>query len=325
MGKGEFHHTPVMLQEALEELNIRSGGVYVDCTLGGGGHAAAILERLGDGGGLLVGMDRDPAALAAAKHRLAGGPGRVRLVQANFNALGRVVRELELPGVDGILFDLGVSSPQLDEPERGFSYHEDAPLDMRMDPSQPHTAADLVNDLPEAELVRIIREYGEERWAARIARRIGDERRRERIESTGRLAEIIKGAIPAAARRSGPHPARRTFQALRIAVNDELSALHTALVQAVQCANAGGRIVVISYHSLEDRIVKETFRDFARACVCPPELPVCVCGRKAVLKVITKRPLNTSEDEVRRNPRSRSAKLRAAEKLPTVLTTKEGE
>lgn len=324
MVQENFHHTPVMLGEVLEALRIRPGGVYVDCTLGGGGHAAAILERLA-GTGLLIGLDRDPKALEAAGRRLAPYAGRVRLVLANFNELARIIREQGLAGVDGVLFDLGVSSPQLDEPERGFSYREDALLDMRMDPSLPRTAADLVNELPESELARIIRDYGEERWAERIARRITAERGREPIATTARLAAIVKEAIPAAARRKGPHPARRTFQALRIAVNDELSALSAALVQAVQCANPGGRIVVLSYHSLEDRIVKDCFRDFARACICPPDLPVCMCHRRPVLKIISGRPLGPSADEVAHNPRARSAKLRVAEKLPAVLTGKEGE
>ncbi|MDI6906482.1 MAG: 16S rRNA (cytosine(1402)-N(4))-methyltransferase RsmH [Thermoanaerobacterales bacterium] len=324
MVQEDFRHMPVMLGDVLEALNIRPGGVYVDCTLGGGGHAAAILERL-EGTGLLIGLDRDPKALDAAGRRLAPYAGRVRLVRANFNELARIVREQVLAGVDGVLFDLGVSSPQVDEPERGFSYRGDAPLDMRMDPSLPRTAADLVNELPEAELARIIRDYGEERWAERIARRIAAERGKGRIETTGRLAAVVKEAIPAAARRTGPHPARRTFQALRIAVNDELSALSAALVQAVQVVNPGGRIVVLSYHSLEDRIVKECFRDFARTCICPPDLPVCMCHRNPVLKIVTGRPLVPSAGEVAQNPRARSAKLRVAEKLPAVLTGKEGE
>ncbi len=312
-----FSHQPVMPEKVIEALNVRPGGVYVDCTLGGAGHSLAILQRMG-GKGLLVGLDQDPAALRAATARLAGFARQVRLVKANFSEISRVLDNLGVKGVDAVLFDLGVSSPQLDVQERGFSYQLDGPLDMRMDPEMTVTAADVVNKLPEDELARIIRDYGEERWARRIAAAIVEERRKERISTTARLADIVRRAIPAAARRSGPHPARRTFQALRIAVNNELSVLNAALTQAVKALNPGGRIAVLSYHSLEDRIVKEVFRDFSRSCICPPGLPECRCYRKPLLKVLTSRPLTPSKDEVAQNPRSRSAKLRVAEKLPQI-------
>ncbi|MFZ5899372.1 MAG: 16S rRNA (cytosine(1402)-N(4))-methyltransferase RsmH [Bacillota bacterium] len=312
-----FSHQPVMLEEVIEALNVRPGGIYVDCTLGGAGHSLAILQKMSRKG-LLVGLDQDPAALQAATARLAGFAGQVRLVKANFSEISRVLDNLGVKGVDGVLFDLGVSSPQLDVRERGFSYQLDGPLDMRMDPEMTVTAADVVNKLPEDELARIIRDYGEERWARRIAAAIVEERRKERISTTARLADIVRRAIPAAARRSGPHPARRTFQALRIAVNNELSVLNAALTQAVKALNPGGRIAVLSYHSLEDRIVKEVFRDFSRSCICPPGLPECRCYRKPLLKVLTSRPLTPSKDEVAQNPRSRSAKLRVAEKLPQI-------
>lgn len=308
----------------LEYLNIAPGERIVDCTLGGAGHSAAILERLGPEG-MLIGLDRDPAALAAASERLRPFEGRVHLVHANFDRLEEALKSLDITEVNGVLYDLGVSSPQLDVAERGFSFHEDAALDMRMDPGSPVTAADLVNDLPVSELADIIRRYGEERWAGRIARFIDEARKRAPVTTTGQLAEIVKNAVPAAARRTGPHPARRTFQALRIAVNNELEALETSLRQAVDMLAPRGRICVISYHSLEDRIVKRIFRDYAVHCKCPPGLPVCRCGVVPKLKLITRRPVQPSEAEILENPRARSAKLRVAEKIGLVLKAEEGE
>lgn len=285
----------------------------MDCTVGAGGHARGIGERLGPAGHL-IGIDRDPSALAAAARRLAVLDCRVTLVRSSFAELGRILAGAGIDGVDGVLFDLGVSSPQLDDPERGFSYHEDAPLDMRMDPAQALTAYHIVNSFDESELSRIIREYGEERWASRIAQFIIQRRSRQPIETTGDLVAVIKAAIPAAARRQGPHPARRTFQALRIAVNDELAVLERALEQAVEAIRPGGRIAVISFHSLEDRAVKEAFRRYSGQCLCPRGTPVCVCNPRRLLRVITRKPVMPAEDEVRRNPRSRSARLRVAER-----------
>lgn len=313
-GNPTFEHVPVLLDSVLEQLQPRPGGVYVDATVGGGGHSEAILRRIMPHG-TLIGIDRDEAALAAAERRLAPFGDAVRLVHANFGHLERVVVGKGFDRVDGILFDLGVSSPQLDEAERGFSYQADAPLDMRMNRQDPVDAAQLVNTLPQEELTRIIREYGEERWAARIAARIVAERERARIETTGQLAEIVKNAIPAAARRTGPHPARRTFQALRIAVNRELEMLERALPQAVRLLRPGGRLVVISFHSLEDRIVKQFFRQAERPCTCPPDFPECRCGKRPTLRVLTRHPVTAGPEEVKRNPRARSAKLRAAERV----------
>lgn len=322
MRNNPVFHRPVMLQEVLEALAVRPGGVYIDCTVGGGGHALGILERSAPDG-ILVGLDRDPDAIAAASERLKHFGERVILVQANFRDLAHIVAGLGIAGASGILYDLGASSHQFDDPTRGFTYREDAPLDMRMDPSGGVTAADLVNTLSQEELARIIRQYGEERWASRIAAFIVDERRRRPIRTTGELVEVIKRAIPARARREGPHPARRTFQALRIAVNAELDALASSLRQAVEILRPGGRICVLAYHSLEDRIVKETFREMAATCICPPGLPVCRCGRKPLLRIITTRPVYPSPAEVAAAPRSRSARLRAAERLAS--SKEEGE
>ncbi len=307
-------HIPVLLAETIRYLNPRPGGVYIDCTVGAGGHARALLERIGPDG-MLVGLDRDSAALEAARETLAPFGKQARLVRSNFTGLRQALDALGIQAVDGVLFDLGVSSMQMDSEERGFSYWKDAPLDMRMDRTQTTTAYHLVNGLNEDELARVIGEYGEERWARRIAQFIVRERERRRIETTGQLVEIIKAAIPAAARREGPHPARRTFQALRIAVNDELGALERALGDAVEILRPGGRLCVISFHSLEDRIVKQTFRSLAKGCVCPPELPVCRCGRQPVVRVLTPKPVLPGAAEVATNPRARSARLRAVERL----------
>lgn len=310
----EFAHTPVLLREIIHYLKPRPGGFYIDCTVGGGGHSREIL-RLCQPGGFVLGIDQDDAALAAAEKNLRAVGSSFRLVKSNFVHLAEIVaREVGKPA-DGILFDLGVSSYQLDAEERGFSYRYDAPLDMRMDPQRETTAADLVNNLEEKELARIIRQYGEERFAAEIARAIVTARRKEPITTTGQLVEIVKRAIPAPARRTGPHPARRTFQALRIAVNEELTVLEKALEQAVAVLKPGGRVAVISFHSLEDRIVKNFFSSMAAGCICPPRLPVCTCGKKPQLKVITKGAVIPGAEEVAANPRARSAKLRVAEKL----------
>jgi 16S rRNA (cytosine1402-N4)-methyltransferase len=310
----EFFHKPVMACEVLKGLNLKPGGIYVDCTLGGAGHSAAILQEIG-GNGRLVALDRDPEALAAAENRLAPFTGKIDLVRASFANLAGVLKSLGIEEVDGILFDLGVSSYQLDNPARGFSYQHDAPLDMRMDPEQALSAGTLVNSLPVDDLARIIRAYGEERWASRIAKFIGEERKHLPIETTGRLVEIIKKAVPAGARRDGPHPAKRTFQALRIAVNQELEILRASVHSAVQLLKPGGRICVITFHSLEDRIVKDLFRELASPCTCPRDFPVCICGGKKEVRAVTARPLIPSPVELENNPRARSAKLRITEKL----------
>lgn len=307
-------HVPVLVREAVALLDPQPGGVYVDCTVGLGGHASAILERLG-GRGLVVGVDRDALALAEASRVLASFRSQVILVRSDFGRLREILERLALPTVDGVIFDLGVSSLQLEAPGRGFSYWRDEPLDMRMDLTQTVTAYHLLNGLTESELAKVIREYGEERWAARIARAIVEARRRQPVQTTGQLVEIIKDAVPAPARRSGGHPARRTFQALRIAVNRELELLEEGLEQAVAALRPGGRVVVISFHSLEDRIVKHAFRRLAAGCACPPEAPACRCGAEAVVRVLTPQPVVPGPEEVRANPRARSARLRAAEKV----------
>ena len=310
----EYRHTPVLLAEVLQQLSPHPGSVIVDCTLGGAGHAKRIADLLAPTG-TLVGIDQDDAALIAARDTLRLGQ-HVFLIKGNFGELDRLLTEVGIAYADGFLFDLGVSSPQLDLAERGFSYHTDAPLDMRMDPSAGGiTAADVVSSYQESDLARVIRVYGEERWASRIAAFIVAARARRPVTTTLELVEVIKNAVPAAARRGGPHPARRTFQALRIEVNRELEVLDAALRSAVRWLAPHGRIVVISYHSLEDRIVKRAFADLARGCVCPPEIPVCTCGTVPILRVLTSRAVTPTAEEVEANPRARSAKLRAAEKL----------
>lgn len=310
-----FQHVPVMLTEVLSALQVTAAGAYVDCTAGGAGHSEAIARLLGPGG-LLVALDQDPAALAAARQRLDPYRDRVRLVQRNFRDLDAVLAELGIAAVDGILFDLGVSSPQLDEAERGFTYQQDAPLDMRMDPGGEVTARELVNRLDEHELARILREFGEERYAGRVARFIVRERRRRPVETTLQLVAIVKDAIPAPARRTGGHPARRTFQALRMAVNDELGALARGLTAAIAALGTGGRLAVLTFHSLEDRLVKQTLAAAARGCTCPPDAPVCICGRRPQVRLVGKQPRLPDAAEIAANPRARSAKLRVAEKLP---------
>jgi 16S rRNA (cytosine1402-N4)-methyltransferase len=310
----EFQHQTVLRDEAITYLNIKPEGIYVDATVGGAGHTLKIAEQLNPKG-VLIGIDQDRAALEAAKERLTAVTPRLELVRRNFSDLGSILKELRIAGIDGILFDLGVSSPQLDEEERGFSYKADAPLDMRMDQSQPFSAVHLVNTASVIELTKVIREYGEERWAARIASFIEEARREKAIETTGELADIVKRAIPAAARRNGPHPARRTFQAIRIAVNRELDVLQTGLESALNHLNPGGRLVIISFHSLEDRLVKSFFAEQSKGCECPRGLPVCVCNRHPRLKIITRKPVVPNAAELQQNHRARSSKLRCAEKL----------
>ncbi|HYH05054.1 MAG TPA: 16S rRNA (cytosine(1402)-N(4))-methyltransferase RsmH [Bacillota bacterium] len=309
----EFRHQTVLREEAVQALNIRPGGIYVDATLGGSGHALKIANAM-DETGLLIGIDQDQLAIATARERLDTVKPRVELFRRNFMELQWILNELRIEQIDGILFDLGVSSPQLDEEERGFSYKNDAPLDMRMDQSQAFSAAHLVNTASVEELARIIWNYGEERWSKRIAQFIERQRRDKPIETTGELTEIIKQAIPAAARKNGPHPARRTFQALRIAVNHELEVLEKTLEQVVQLLKPEGRVAVISFHSLEDRIVKNTFARWSKGCVCPRDFPVCQCGKTPLLEIITRKPLVPSKEELLENPRARSAKLRVAER-----------
>lgn len=302
----EFHHLSVMLNECMEALNIRTGGDYLDCTLGGGGHSAEILKRLASG--TLTGIDRDADAVAAASARIPDP--RFRAVRGNFHDARLLTDGMAF---DGILIDLGVSSHQLDVRARGFSYHDDAPLDMRMDASAPLTAADIVNGRSEDELTRIFRDYGEEKWARQIARVIRD---RRPIATTSQLVSAIDAAIPRKFReKDGSHPARRTFQALRIAVNDELDPLEGSLETLVDLLKPGGRLCVLTFHSLEDRIVKNTFRRLANPCTCPPDIPVCVCGKVASVRLVTRKPVTASEAELNENPRARSANLRAVEKI----------
>jgi 16S rRNA (cytosine1402-N4)-methyltransferase len=311
----DFQHLSVMPDEVLRFLSPRPGGCYLDGTLGGGGHAALIAEQCLSNGGTLIGMDRDPEALRAAAERLSRFGDGVRLLHGNFAELSACLDSLAMQHIDGFILDLGVSSHQIDTARRGFSFQQDGALDMRMDGSHGETAADLVNRLPEHELERIIREYGEERWARRIASFIVKARVEAPIESTLRLVDIIKGAIPRAKWEDRLHPATRTFQALRIAVNHELESLEQGLKGAIDRLGPGGRGVVISFHSLEDRIVKHLFREYAAGCSCPRDLPVCVCGRTPRVRILTGRPVTATEEEIRHNPRSRSAKLRAIEKL----------
>lgn len=315
----EYRHIPVLLAECLEHLNLKTQHTFVDATLGGAGHSLEAAKRLGREG-TLIGIDQDEVALAAAGERLGAIPESERpelcLLRGNFGDMDRLLVQAGVPAVDAFLFDLGVSSVQIDTPSRGFSFKENGPLDMRMDPGkQTLNAAEIVNTYNAADLARIIRDYSDERWASRIAEFICRARQDRPIETSEQLVDIIKAAIPASARRAGGHPAKRTFQALRIEVNGELDVLREGLEAAVRWLAPGGRIVVISYHSLEDRIVKDIFAKHARGCTCPPDLPVCVCGNKPVLKLVTRKPLVPTAEEVERNPRARSAKLRVAERL----------
>lgn len=310
----EFSHYSVMLNECIEALNIKPDGIYVDCTAGGGGHSEAILKRLDSG--RLISLDQDDEAIETCKNRLSKYGERSIIVKSNFSDLERVLNELEIVHIDGVLMDLGVSSHQLDTPSRGFSYNSDATLDMRMNPRSPFSAYDVVNTYSESELKRIIYEYGEERFAPIIARKIVEKREESPIKTTLELASIIKSAIPvAAAKKESQHPAKRTFQAIRIEVNHELDVITPAIEGAVSRLNKNGRIAIMTFHSLEDRIVKTKFNDYARGCTCPSDFPVCVCGNKATLKVITKKPIIANTEELNENARSRSAKLRVAEKI----------
>ena len=310
----EFQHKSVLLQECIDALNIRPDGIYLDGTLGGAGHSSQIARRLTEGG-RLIGVDRDRTALAAAKERLAPYADRVTLVHSNFAEIDAILDSLGIPAVDGMLFDLGVSSPQLDDASRGFSYMADAPLDMRMDKDDVLTAGEVVNTWPQGELRRILYDYGEERYAPQIAAAICRAREKAPVETTLELVDIIRSAMPAQALREKQHPAKRSFQAIRIAVNDELGAVSRMMQAAVGRLNPGGRLAVITFHSLEDRIVKNVFQDAAKGCTCPPSFPVCVCGRKPKIRILTKKPIIATREEVEENPRSRSAKLRVAERV----------
>ena len=314
----EYRHIPVLRSECLEQLDLKPNQTFVDATLGFAGHSFEAAKRLG-ADGLLIGIDQDEVALHAAEEKLrtlAGTHPTMVLLHGNFGQLDDLLLECAIPGIDAILFDLGVSSVQIDTPSRGFSFKENAPLDMRMDPShQTLTAQEIVNTYNAADLARIIRDFSDEKWANRIAEFIVKARQTAPIETSEQLVDIIKAAIPASARRAGGHPAKRTFQALRIEVNGELNVLQRGLDAAIRWLNPGGRIVVLSYHSLEDRIVKDTFARAANRCTCPPDLPVCTCGKKPILDIVTRKPALPSEEEIARNPRARSAKLRVAIKL----------
>lgn len=309
-----FLHETVLKEKAVEALHIREDGIYIDCTLGGAGHSLLIANQL-DTTGTLIGLDRDQQAIEAAKEKLQATKCKVYLRKKNFQHIKEVTDELGIKLVDGILFDLGVSSPQLDQKERGFSYHHEAPLDMRMDQDQKFSAFELVNEWAEEKIVEILFRYGEERFSRRIAHHIVRERQKKPIQTTTELVEIIKQAIPARARRTGPHPARRTFQAIRIAVNNELHELERALEHSLQLLKTNGRICVITFHSLEDRICKKFFKTHAQGCICPPHFPVCSCDHHPLLKIITKKPIYPSIKEIQKNKRARSAKLRVAEKI----------
>ena len=309
----EFHHVSVLLEECIEGLNIKPDGIYVDGTLGGAGHSSRIAARLA--GGRLVGIDRDPVALEAAGKRLEPYKDSVSLVHANFCEMDNALDELGIDGVDGILLDLGVSSPQLDDGDRGFSYMVDAPLDMRMNSADTQDAHFIVNNYSYEELKKILYEYGEERYAPKIAAAICSRREEKPIETTLELVDIIRSAMPASALREKQHPDKRSFQAIRIAVNDELNSVSKAMEKAIPLLNRGGRLAVITFHSLEDRIVKNAMANAAKGCTCPPNFPVCVCGKKPQVKIITRKPIVSGEEELERNPRARSAKLRICEKL----------
>ena len=309
----EFHHVSVLLEECIQGLNIKPEGIYVDGTLGGAGHSSRIAAELTTG--RHIGIDRDPVALKAARERLAPYADRVTLVHSNFCEIAQVLKDLNIPGVDGILLDLGVSSPQLDDGERGFSYMVDAPLDMRMNNEDALSAHDVVNTWSYEELKRILYEYGEERYAPQIASAICRRRETAPIETTLELVDVIRSAMPPAALREKQHPAKRSFQAIRIAVNDELGAVGKVMKDAIPLLNPGGRLAVITFHSLEDRIVKSAMAAAAKGCTCPPEFPVCVCGKKPQVKLLTRKPIVSGPEELEHNPRARSAKLRICEKL----------
>ena len=308
----EFHHISVLLNEAVDGLNIHPDGIYVDGTMGGGGHSGEILKRLS--GGKLIGFDRDMTAINVCRERLGGYGERVEFVNRNFFEIKDVLNELGIESIDGAVLDLGVSSYQLDTAERGFSYQHDAPLDMRMNEADPVSARDIVNTYSEEQLADIIWRYGEDRWAKRIAQFIAKEREKQPIATTGELVDIIKMAVPKGARQDGPHPAKRTFQAIRIEVNSELAGLEQAVRDFIDVLAPKGRLSIITFHSLEDRIVKTVFAEMAKGCTCPPEIPVCICGKKSAGKVITRKAIVASDEELELNPRARSAHLRIFEK-----------
>lgn len=312
--KESYGHRPVLLEECLAGLNINPNGIYLDGTFGRGGHSSEIAARLGEHGRLIC-IDRDKQALEEGAIRLAPWKERVTFLHGNFGDLRTLLDQEGIAGVDGMLFDLGVSSPQLDDPERGFSYQNDAPLDMRMNRDDALTAYTVVNEWPKEELRRILSQYGEERYASAIASKICRVRESAPIETTHQLADVIRSAMPAAALREKQHPAKRSFQGIRIAVNDELGAIADMLKQAIPRLNPGGRLAVISFHSLEDRIVKTELATAARGCDCPPEFPVCICGKKPQVKLVPRKPILPSDQELEENPRARSAKLRVAEKI----------
>ncbi len=305
----EFNHTTVLLNETVESINVKKGGVYADLTLGGGGHTALILEK----GGSVVGVDRDITAIENARERFKGE--NFTAVHSNFSDIKEIAKSLDIEKFDGIIADLGVSSPQLDDAERGFSYMQDAPLDMRMDRRESLTAREVVNTYSSEELFGIISTYGEERWASRIVNFIIEEREKASIETTFQLVDIIKAAIPLSARKDGPHPAKRTFQAIRIEVNGELKILESTIRDSVELLKKGGRMGIITFHSLEDRIVKTTFAALEKGCTCPKDFPVCVCGNKPSVKTVSRKPLIPTEKEIDENPRARSSKLRTIEKI----------
>lgn len=308
----DFKHVSVLLNECIEGLNIKNNGVYLDGTLGGAGHSSEIIKNLSNEG-LLIGVDQDSNALEASSKKLSEY-SNIKFVHSNFRDIKTILNELNISGLDGILLDLGVSSHQLDVPERGFSYMNDAPLDMRMNRDSGFTAKDVVNNYSKAEIERVIKDYGEERWAARIAEFIVAARSEKEIETTYELVDIIKAAIPASARREGPHPAKRTFQAIRIEVNMEIEILEQAVADCIEVLNPGGRLCIITFHSLEDRIVKNVFRNKENPCTCPADFPICICNKKSHIKIISRKPIIPSKEEIDINPRSRSAKLRIAEK-----------
>lgn len=309
----EFHHVSVLLDECIENLNIKPDGVYVDCTMGGAGHSKEIVKKLSNKG-LFIGFDQDKNAIKTAKERLSEYSDRVKFVHSNFENIKDELEKIGVYKIDGVLADLGVSSHQLDEADRGFSYMQDAPLDMRMDVRCEFSAYDVVNGYTEEELAKIIKDYGEENWAKRIAKFIVEERKEKKIETTKELVDIIKKAIPKKARIDGPHPAKRTFQAIRIEVNNELGVITKMIEDASSIMNKGGRICIITFHSLEDRIVKNAFKELSLDCICPPHLPMCQCDKKSEVKIITRKPIVPTDEEIEVNPRSRSAKLRVAEK-----------
>ena len=310
----KFEHISVLLNECIEGLAIKSKGTYVDGTLGGAGHASVVCTYL-DEEGYFIGIDQDKNALRVSKERLKDVRAKVSIVNSNFEDVEKVLRDLEVDKIDGMLIDLGVSSHQLDEPSRGFSYMNDAPLDMRMDQDGTYTAYDVVNNSSEQELFHIIRDYGEEKWAKRIAQFIVEGRSEKNIETTYELVEIIKKAIPHGARKDGPHPAKRTFQAIRIAVNRELEIIEPTIISVVDKLNVSGRLCIITFHSLEDRIVKHAFRKLENPCTCAPHIPICVCGKKPMVRVVTRKPILPTGEEIEFNPRSRSAKLRIIERI----------